>query len=667
MKKLIKKSMSLLLTGVMLLGMTTPVFATVKETNTVTTDRTTETEVIYNQESSFMVRIPKLIDLGSDKLTNYTVGVSGDISSDEVIKVVPEDSFLMKDISGGENPKADITATVTQDKTEWIFNEFDIIGNGNVSAPDLTSGKWQGSFWFNINLEKNILEPGLYDANGVMLCAWEDSGIDIDQPLYWPDSSKQDTARYIINNIYPETIMVVLPNNIETIGSYEFYECDSLETIIIPDSVTDIRTSVFYGCDNLENIVIPSSVKYIGEANFKKTKWLTNKQNENPLVIVNEILVDATTTTGKVEIPNSVTEIGHDAFKENSNITNLIIPDSITTIRTNAFYNCKNLSNIIIPNSVTEIEQSAFWGCESFTDITIPNGITYIDNYLFSYCYNLTNITIPESVTNYGMAVFRDVPWFTNKQAENPLVIVNGVLIDGSAATGDVIIPDNVKYISDDAFSDNYNINSVTITDNVIAIYGNSFTNCHNLYDITLSNNIQYVNADAFYGTPWIKTKREENPLVIINDILIDGEFVTGDIVIPDNVKTIAAGAFANNYEITSIVLPENITRIENNTFSSCTNLTNIKIPDNITYIDFYAFNGCSKLENITIPKNVTYIGSGTFSYCDNLTNIIFEDPTNWYYVNPFNYTTKPVDVSDSTSNNIYFTSKNIGKYLIKK
>jgi hypothetical protein len=61
MKKIIKKSMSLLLTGVMLLGITTPVFATVKETETITTDKTTETEVIYNQESSFMVRIPKLI------------------------------------------------------------------------------------------------------------------------------------------------------------------------------------------------------------------------------------------------------------------------------------------------------------------------------------------------------------------------------------------------------------------------------------------------------------------------------------------------------------------------------------------------------------------------------------------------------------------------------
>jgi hypothetical protein len=150
MIKQIKKLMPLTMACVMIFGSIAPAFAIVKETQIVTSNSTQQTEVTYNQESSFEVIVPKLVDLGSDKFTNYQVTVSGDISSDEVVKVVPEESFLMKDKSGTSNLKADVEATVTQDKTEWIFNEFATKANGNISAPNLTAGNWDGSFFFNI-------------------------------------------------------------------------------------------------------------------------------------------------------------------------------------------------------------------------------------------------------------------------------------------------------------------------------------------------------------------------------------------------------------------------------------------------------------------------------------------------------------------------------------
>ena len=56
--------------------------------------------------------------------------------------------YIMKDKSNTTNPKDDVEATVTQNKTEWKFNEFETIGNGLISAEGLTSGNWQGSFYF---------------------------------------------------------------------------------------------------------------------------------------------------------------------------------------------------------------------------------------------------------------------------------------------------------------------------------------------------------------------------------------------------------------------------------------------------------------------------------------------------------------------------------------
>ena len=61
-----------------------------------------------------------------------------------------------------------------------------------------------------------------------------------------------------------------------------------------------------------------------------------------------------------------------------------------------------------IPDSVTEIGANAFYGCQNLTDIIIPNGVTVIDDGTFSYCTNLTDITIPDSVTEIRLSAFRD-------------------------------------------------------------------------------------------------------------------------------------------------------------------------------------------------------------------------------------------------------------------
>ena len=49
---------------------------------------------------------------------------------------------------------------------------------------------------------------------------------------------------------------LVIPNGVESINSYAFYNCSSLTSVEIPDSVTSIGSSAFYGCDSLESVHI---------------------------------------------------------------------------------------------------------------------------------------------------------------------------------------------------------------------------------------------------------------------------------------------------------------------------------------------------------------------------------------------------------------------------
>ena len=66
------------------------------------------------------------------------------------------------------------------------------------------------------------------------------------------------------------------------------------------------------------------------------------------------------------------------------------------------------MTSIAIPNSVTNIGAEAFRACTGLTSITIPNSVTSIGNYAFSRCKGLTSITIPGSVTNIGNYAFYD-------------------------------------------------------------------------------------------------------------------------------------------------------------------------------------------------------------------------------------------------------------------
>jgi hypothetical protein len=68
------------------------------------------------------------------------------------------------------------------------------------------------------------------------------------------------------------------------------------------------------------------------------------------------------------------------------------IPDSVTTIGNEAFYGCNSLASITIPDSVTSIGERAFYLCDGLTSVTISDSVTSIGNYAFGYCSSLTSV-----------------------------------------------------------------------------------------------------------------------------------------------------------------------------------------------------------------------------------------------------------------------------------
>ncbi len=180
----------------------------------------------------------------------------------------------------------------------------------------------------------------------------------------------------------------------------------NIKKVVIQNGVTNIEWSAFDGCRDLIYVYIPKSVKNIGMNAFCMTKWLENKQVENPLVVVNNILIDGKNCEGKVTIPTSVTSIGVATFSNCTNLTDIKIPNSVMSIGSSAFFRCTNLNSIDIPDSVTRIDYGTFNECINLTKIDISNSIKIIGEYAFFNCEKLSEVRIPESVSEIGDKAF---------------------------------------------------------------------------------------------------------------------------------------------------------------------------------------------------------------------------------------------------------------------
>lgn len=87
---------------------------------------------------------------------------------------------------------------------------------------------------------------------------------------------------------------------------------------------------------------------------------------------------------------------------------NTLIPDSVTIMGDNAFRDCTGLTNITIPNSLTSISYAAFYGCNGLRSISIPTSVTFINTSAFEGCVNLADVEYLGSKDEWSQIEIRD-------------------------------------------------------------------------------------------------------------------------------------------------------------------------------------------------------------------------------------------------------------------
>ena len=186
---------------------------------------------------------------------------------------------------------------------------------------------------------------------------------------------------------------VIIGNSVTSIESYAFYNCSRLTNVTVPNSVTNIGGAAFSGCSGLTSIIVENG-----------NSVYDSRNNCNAIIrtATNTLVAGCQNTT----IPNSVTNIGNNAFSDCTSLTSITIPNSVTYINYNAFIGCSGLTSIEIPNSVIRIDDYAFYECSALTSITCE-AITppYCENHVFYEVNKSIPLYVPaQSVSAYQTA-----------------------------------------------------------------------------------------------------------------------------------------------------------------------------------------------------------------------------------------------------------------------
>lgn len=547
------------------------------------------------------------------------------------------------------------------------------------------------SAWCNIQFDyKVIVEEGTaYAFSRYIYCT---------NPLYNSSHLYIDESTEITTLEIPEGITeisacafsgcagikeVKFPNSLEKINNHVFYNCSGLSSVNIPKNVTSIGYNAFSECNSLNYVELHCSNPYSAPS-------FSGMSSIKTLIIGDEVKYltgfDGCTGLTSINIPNSVTSIGHNAFSGCTGLTSITIPSSVTTIGDEAFNDCTSLSSVTLLNSTTSIGKDAFSGtawynnqsdgiiylgkiaykykgtmpenaeieikegteiitpglfsnCNSHFSVIIPNSMTSISNEAFYGCGSLTSISFPNSLTSIGWNAFQYCTGLTTISIPNSVTSIGNSAFDGCSGLTSVHITDLEAWCKIDMSSNPLNwahhlfLNGEEVT-NLIIPSGvksltNTFSGCNGLTSVTIPNSVTDIGYRTFYECSNLTSVTIPNSVTNLGFGAFWGCSSLTSATISNNVKSIGGSAFNGCCGLTSITIPNSVTSIGDAAFSGCSALTSITISNNVTSIGLGAFSNCSGLTSITIPNSVTSIGNLAFSNCIGLTSVIIPNSVN--------------------------------------
>lgn len=345
---------------------------------------------------------------------------------------------------------------------------------------------------------------------------------------------------------------------------------------------------------------------------FKQSTVIVSAATEG-LIIEDNIVTGYTGVSKHVVIPEGVTKIGYQAFKNNTTIETVKLANSVIGINSEAFYGCISLKSIDLGAGLTYINHHAFNNTASLKEIFIPKTLIYSQDYDW---YGLFDNSGLKKITFENGTKFIPASLFRGSSVEE-IVFPNTLLYIGESAFSNcdklkkIVLPNSLIGVKSTAFYDCDALEEISLSDNIYYLEGGAFAECDNLKEVTIPKSLLYADTE-YVNSAWVgpfgKSKLEK-----VN-------FEAGVWRIPEYL-------FSKTENLKTISIPDTVYEINTEAFYG-SGLEEVKIPSGVSFIRQNAFGGCYSLEVVNISKSVNSIHSDAFK--DSL-KVKFQVPKNSY------------------------------------
>ena len=327
---------------------------------------------------------------------------------------------------------------------------------------------------------------------------------------------------------------VVLGKGLTAVDEYSFAGCTGLKQITIPENIQSIDAQAFAGCVNLTDIYIPATVTGIAEEAFLNcdnvtihadegsvaaqfAQKLAEQKSRDPLVTAapvqtptavsrpdtqatTEPVSTATPAPAATPVPGNVLGstiiVGNHALvmvhpgeekvqqgytepeagQETGEEQDITAETENGKIPEWMYYRNQSVSAVTIPEGTTEIGRFAF-SRSSLRTVTIPEGVTTIDYAAFYHCDNLDNVILPDTVNTVGAKAFTHTGWMDDfeENSMDDFLISGDILVAYKGNLPEVVIPDGVRVIAEEAFRNHTELKKVHLPASVTDIGNDAF------------------------------------------------------------------------------------------------------------------------------------------------------------------------------------------------
>jgi hypothetical protein len=163
-------------------------------------------------------------------------------------------------------------------------------------------------------------------------------------------------------------ISLEIPEGVERISKYAFYNWHKLTEVSIPSTLNEIGGSLFLQCLNLVVVDIAHAIQIIWKHLFDGCKSLRRIKIPSSVINIDSLRF--------VELQEDLCVIGDEVFSCNYALKHIDLPSTVTKIGGRAFANCIALSSIELLLTLEIIGDYSFLKCSSLANVALSTTVS---------------------------------------------------------------------------------------------------------------------------------------------------------------------------------------------------------------------------------------------------------------------------------------------------